>query len=112
MPAQRTNLFLLQDLEDSSKTRKLATSDLSALHTVADWIKTFVAEPNKNLGRAGPVCPFVPRACERRTLWLALEQVANQSVPDVVQLISSYKRLLLGAHPIEGDDANYKAMLV
>ena len=112
MPAQSTNLFLLQDLENSSRTRKLADSDLRALHSVANWVKTFVAGPNKNLGRAGPVCPFVPRACERKTLWLAPEQVANQSVPDLVQLVSGYKRLLLRAHPIEGDEANYKAILI
>ena len=31
MPAQITHLFLLQDLEDSSRTRKLADSDLNAL---------------------------------------------------------------------------------
>jgi hypothetical protein len=68
MPSQSTNLFLLQDLENSSRTSKLADSDLSSLHSVADWIKTFVARPNKDLGRAGPVCPFVPGACERKTL--------------------------------------------
>jgi hypothetical protein len=112
MPAQTTNLFLLQDLDDSSRTRKLADSDLKALHTVAHWIKTFVARPNKDLGRAGPVCPFVPRAWERKTLWLAPEQIANQSVPDVVQLMNGYKELLLRAQPVEGDDANYKAIVV
>ena len=59
MPAQTTNLFLLDDLEDSSKTRDLADSDLSALRAIADWIKTFVVKPYKDLGRAGTVCPFV-----------------------------------------------------
>ena len=112
MPAQTTNLFLLQDLEDSSRTRKPADSDLNALHTVADWIKTFVARPNKDLGRAGPVCPFVHGAWERKTLWLAPEQIANHSVPDVVQLVNDYKGLLLRAQPTEGDDANYKAIVV
>ena len=112
MPAQTANLFLLHDLDDSSRTRKLANSDLNALRTVADWIKTFVARPNKDLGRAGPVCPFVPGACERKTLWLAPEQVANQSVPDVVQLMNGYKRLLLRAQPVEGDGTNYKAIVV
>ena len=112
MPAQTTNLFLLQDLEDSSRTRKLADSDLNALHTVADWIKTFVARPNKDLGRAGPVCPFVPGVLERKTLWLAPEQIANQSVPDVVQLMNGYKELFLHAQPIDGDDAIYKAIVV
>lgn len=112
MPAQTINLFLLQDLEDSSRKRELADSDLNALHTVADWITTFVARPNKDLGRAGPVCPFVPGALERKTLWLAPEQIANRSVPDVAQLVNGYKSLLLRAHPSEGDGANYKAIVV
>jgi hypothetical protein len=112
MPAQTTHLFLLQDLEDSSRTGQLAESDLKALHTVADWITTFVARPNKDLGRAGPVCPFVPGAWERKTLWLAPEQIANRSVPDVVQLVNGYESLFLRAHPLEGDDANYKAIVV
>ena len=33
MPAQTTNLFLLEDLEDVSRTRKLAESDLLTRHT-------------------------------------------------------------------------------
>ena len=80
MAAQTTNLFLLEDLDDASKTRQLADSDLAALRAVADWIKTFVVRPHKDLGRAGPVCPFVPEALERKTLWLAPEQIAGRGV--------------------------------
>lgn len=54
MPAHTPNLFLLQDLEDSGRTRQLADSGLNALRTVADWLKTFVVGPNGHLGRAGP----------------------------------------------------------
>ena len=60
MRTQTTNLFLLEDLEDVSRTNELAKSDLDALRAVADWIRTFVVRPHKDLGRAGPVCPFVP----------------------------------------------------
>jgi hypothetical protein len=60
MPAQTTNLFLLKDLEDVGRTSELAESDRAALAAVADWIKTFVVKPHKDLGRAGTVCPFVP----------------------------------------------------
>ena len=112
MAAQTTNLFLLEDVDDSSRTRDLADSDLSALRAVADWIKTFVARPNENLGRPGPVCPWVPGAQEGQTLWLAPEQIADRSVPDVAQLVDGYKRVLLGAQPVEGDQADYKAILV
>jgi Domain of unknown function (DUF6875) len=51
--------------------------DLDALQGVAGWIKTFVVKPHQDLGRAGPVCPFVPGALERKTLWLAPEQIAS-----------------------------------
>jgi hypothetical protein len=111
-PAQTTNLFLLEDLEDVNRTRELAESDLAALRAVADWIKTFVAKPHKDLGRAGTVCPFVPGALERKTLWLAPEQIADRSVPDLVQLVNGYKGLFLHAQPIDGDDATYKSIVV
>ncbi len=112
MPTQTTNLILFQDLEDSSRTRELTVSDLNALNTVADWIKTYIVMPNKDLGRAGPVCPFVPGSLERRTLWFAPEQIADRGVPEVVQLLNDYKRLLLRTQPTEGDDAIYKAIMV
>jgi hypothetical protein len=59
MPAQITNLFLLENLEDANRTRELAESDRNSLRAGADWIKTFVVKPHRDLGRAG-----VPlRAC-------------------------------------------------
>jgi hypothetical protein len=112
MAAQTNNLYLLEDLDDASKTRQLAKSDLAALRTVADWIKTFVARPHKDLGRAGPVCPFVPGALERKALWLAPERIADLDVPAVVELMKGYKRLFLDAQPTDGDDANYKVIVV
>jgi len=78
--------LLLENLEHVGRKGELAESDLDALHAVADWIKTFVVQPHKDLGRAGTVCPFVPGALERKTLWLAPEQIADRDVPDVVEL--------------------------
>ena len=33
-------------------------------------------------------------------------------MPDVVQLVNDYKSLFLRVHPVEGDDATYKAIVV
>lgn len=112
MPAHTANLFLLEDLEEAGRAGKLADSDLSALRAVAEWIKSFVAVPNKDLGRPGPVCPFVPGGMERKTLWLAPEQIGKQSVRDIVELMNDYRKLLLRTRPVEGDDANDKAIVV
>jgi hypothetical protein len=112
MPTQTTDLFLLEDLEDAGRTSELAESDLAALRAVADWIKTYVVKPHKDLGRARPVCPFVPVSLERKALWLAPEQIADRGVPDVVKLMSGYKRRLLEAEPTDGDDVNYNVIVV
>ena len=111
MPADIRNLFLIQDLDVASAS-ELAGSGRDALRAVADWIESFVARPREELGRPGPVCPFVPGALERRTLWLAPEQVGDRSVSDVVQLIGGYKTLFRDAKPVDGDDADYKAIVV
>src|SRR5215204_3054936 len=112
MPTRTTSLFLLEDLEDVGKTSELAEGELTALQAVADWIKTYVVRPHKDLGRAGPVCPFVPGALERRTLWLAPEQIGDRSVPAVVELMNGYVRRFLEAQPSDGDDAEYKVIVV
>jgi hypothetical protein len=112
VPTPTTQLYLLADLEDAGKTNELAESDLDALHAVADWIKTYVVRPHQDLGRAGPVCPFVPGAVERKTLWLAPEQIADRDVPHVVELMNGYQRLFLDAETTDGDDADYKVIVV
>jgi hypothetical protein len=112
MPATTTDLFLLEDLEDVSRTKELAEGDLNALRAVADWIKTFVVKPHKDLGRAGTMCPYVPVSLERKTLWLAPEQIADRDVPEVVELMNGYRRLLLDTRPTDGDDAIYNVIVV
>ena len=112
MPAMTTNLFLLQDLEAVSRRGELAESEREALQAVADWITTFVVRPHKDLGRAGTVCPFVPGSLERNVLWLAPERIADPGEPDVVELVSGYKRLFREIQPIGGEDADYKVIVV
>jgi hypothetical protein len=112
MATQTTNLFLLEDLDDVSRTGELAESDREALQAVADWIRTFVVKPHKDLGRAGTVCPFVPGSLERKTLWLAPEQIADRDLPEVVELINGYRRLLVDTRPSDGDDAIYNVIVV
>jgi Domain of unknown function (DUF6875) len=105
MSSTTMNLFLLDDLQDVTRTGQLADRDLMALQGISDWINDFVAKPHKDLGRAGTVCPFVPGSLERRVLWLAPEHVADKSDTDVVQVVSRHKRVLQEARPTSGDDA-------
>ena len=112
MSTQTTELFLLEGLDEASGTSRLTRSDLDALRAVAEWIRSFVVQPNDDLGRAGPVCPFVPGSLQRRTLWLAPERIGDGGARRVVELLSGYRRLFLDTPPTEGDDATYKVIVV
>jgi hypothetical protein len=110
--ATATNLFLLEDLDSAERTGKLADRDLEALQAIAEWIETYVVNPHEDLGRQGPVCPYVPGSLERKTLWLAPEQIADRDVAEVVELMDGYRRLLLDARPHDGDDVIYNVIAV
>ena len=112
MTTQTASLYLFEELGDTGRTSQVAQGDLEALRAVADWINTFVAKPHKDLGRTGPVCPFVPGALERQTLWLVPEHVADRDVREVVELVSDYKRLFLRTEPTDGKDADYKVIVI
>lgn len=76
------------------------------------WTRSFVVQPNKDLGRAGPVCPFVPVALEHKTLWLAAERSAGRNTPEVIRLIQGYQRHLLEAQPTSGVGSDHKSIMV
>ena len=107
-----TDLYLLEDLEDPSRTKTLADDDLRALQAIADWIRSFVVGPHAELGRLGPVCPYVPLTLERSSLWLAIEHVADRSPSDIVELMDDYRRLLLATPPVGADDDDPKVIAV
>jgi hypothetical protein len=117
MPVQKDDLFLIHELVLPRKVRRLKhESDLNALKTIADWTRDFVASEHhsKEVGRVGPVCPFVPRAIGEETLWFAVEHVNDQSTIRVAQLMQEYKRLFLSIEPKEIDGvgkADYKTIL-
>lgn len=107
-----SDLVLLDDLEDTGRARGLGQRDLEALTAVADWIRTFIVRPHAELGRPGPVCPFVPRSLERRSLWLVPERVGDGGVPAVAGLLEAYKRRLLELGADRGDDADHDVIVV
>lgn len=112
MTTQTTDLFLLEDLEGTGETSDLAPRDREALRVVAEWIKTLVLEPNDEIGRHGPVCPFMPTSVERRRMWLAPENIADGAAAHVIHVMDSYKRRLLDLGSRNDGDTNYDVVTV
>ena len=104
-----TGLLLLEDLEEA---RGLGDREPEALTAVADWIRSFIVRPHADLGRPGPVCPFVPRSLERQSLWLAPERVGDGGAAHVVELMDAYKRRLLRIGAPRGDGSDDDVIVV
>jgi hypothetical protein len=104
MPVRKENLYLLHELALPRRTGRIPKDDLQALKTIADWTRDFVAQAHPDLGRGGPVCPFVPPAIENNTLWFAVEHINRISAVQVAILMNQYKDLFLSLDPKEEED--------
>ncbi len=84
----------------------------SSLRSVIDWICEFLARPHPQLGRNGTVCPFVPIALERDTIWMAEVVEPAPSFERISAIITEYRNVFLETEPKSGPEALNKAFLV
>jgi hypothetical protein len=88
---------------------------VSCVAKITDWIHTFLAKPHPDLGRPGPVCPFVPRAIQLDTIWVGVIRTQDQTVPLAQQLfetVQRYRDIFLELEPADGELALYKAIML
>jgi hypothetical protein len=76
------------------------------------WTENFLARPNKDLGRSGPTCPFVRPSLDKRTFWLTAVEGAAPQADELQEIVLGFRDLFLELEPREGDDAQYKAILI
>jgi hypothetical protein len=76
------------------------------------WTENFLARPHKDLGRAGPTCPFVRPSLDRNSFWLTAVEGSNPSLEELERCVLGYRDLFLALEPRGGEDAQYKAILI
>jgi hypothetical protein len=91
---------------------KALMPDDHPLAITTSWIKSFLARPHKDLGRPGPVCPFVPGAITQDTIWLANVPEGRGDRQAIIDIIGRYRDLFLELEPKTGDSAMMKAMVI
>jgi hypothetical protein len=76
------------------------------------WIENFLARPNPDLGRAGPVCPFIRPSLDKRSLWLTAVEGAEPELESFERTVLGYKDWFLELPPKTGDDEIFKSILI
>jgi hypothetical protein len=82
------------------------------LAVTAAWMRRFLARPHRELGRSGPVCPFVPGAIVQDTIWLADCSLGRGERQAIIEIIGLFRDLFLNLEPKSGDAAGWKAMVI
>lgn len=58
------------------------------------WLEETIARPHPDLGREGPICPYVPAAMRHNRLWLAIyPEIDGRSKSAIKATIAGYQRL-------------------
>lgn len=86
------------------------TSPDHPLAITTQWMRRFLGRPHPDLGRPGPVCPFVPGAIAQDTIWLG--SVAATDRREIAAIVSNYRDLFLELEPKTGDASMMKAIVI
>jgi len=91
----------------------LTNTELVASAQMLCFLREFLSKPHPLLGRKGPVCPFIPTALRKNSIYMALVRTGPTVTPDdikkIVEPIASRFETL---EPTEGIMTSYKAVLM
>lgn len=94
-----------------------ASEHLSAPHheavsEIAQWAVDYLCRPHGDLGRTGPVCPFVEMSMNRCLFFLTSCDVKASEIDQVRERVQAYRRWFQSMEPTTGEGAIFKTILI
>ncbi|MEB3357026.1 MAG: hypothetical protein VKK04_09885 [Synechococcales bacterium] len=96
----------------TSADLKQSSSYHPCLYETEKWVRDFLGNPHPELGRPGPVCPFVPRALQQNTVYFSAVPANGGSVDELTALVATYCHTFLELEPKTGPLSVYKSILL
>jgi hypothetical protein len=86
--------------------------DIPYLVEIMEWVKSFLAKPNPDLGRRGSVCPYVPHALKSNSINLTVINTQNLEQQQIEEIVLAYRDIFLELEPKAQELAINKALLL
>lgn len=83
-----------------------------ALEEVVRWADEYLVENHPDLGRSGPVCPYVQPSLDRDLLWLTVHPGADPPLDELATAAERYGHWFRRLPPRSGRLAQFKALLI
>jgi hypothetical protein len=84
-------LIELKDLHQNRAAHPAAehlAADMEALEAVVAWAREYLCAPHPELGRPGPVCPYVPTALQEGSFFLTVQRGSDLSPKDIEEKLA------------------------
>jgi hypothetical protein len=109
------DLFLLKPADaqdDPAGWPAEARAALPAARLIFDWARGYLSRPHPDLGRPGPVCPFVPQSLQSSGFWVTAHHGARPLPAELVRTVLRYRDWFVRLEPSHGRRAQLKTILV
>lgn len=83
-----------------------------AVDKILNWAREYLCRPHPDLGREGPVCPFVSRSLSRNLFFIAVYDRPDIDKHLIKKLLLAYRDRFVETEPKTGNDAIFKSFLV
>ena len=99
-------------LQPGDTLRGRSEEESLILRTVADWSRDHIGKLHPDLGRDGPICPFVEMSIRKNQFLLTLEHTVHSSQEAIRGTVLRYRDIFLQLEPWEGNDSLFKTILI
>ncbi len=82
-----------------------------ALDAITAWAKSYLCCPHAELGRNGPMCPFVPGALQKQLLFGTVYEQSDLDVASIKAILLDEMERFIALAPVSGNEAQFKSLM-
>lgn len=86
--------------------------DIPYLVETWNWLRSSLAKPHRDLGRVGPVCPYMPKALNLNSVRLKVIRSQNLDRQELSKIVLKYLDAFLDLEPKDSEESIYKAIIL
>ncbi len=104
-------LHRVRGVLDSEALPSVPEDEAGMLRETARWLEAYTTRPHPELGRPGPVCPWVEESIERGLCLIGLVRPAASDLATMDEVVSALGAYYLSMEPLAGPGAQLKAIV-
>lgn len=89
-----------------------ASTGHPAAEIIARWARDYLCAPHPELGRNGPMCPFVPGALMKKLMFATVYDDDDLDLEAIKAILLREMERFIELEPVSGNEAQFKSLMV